>query len=84
VPVALRKGTFRRQLVVDREVPGSRNVTESLYKCSNLYSKFCLYDGDWRSWLARAVWDREVGGSSPLSPTMKMPDLRVGFFHGQS
>ena len=30
----------------------------------------CL-SGDWRSWLARAVWDREVGGSSPLSPTNK-------------
>lgn len=27
--------------------------------------------GDWRSWLARAVWDREVEGSSPLSPTKK-------------
>ncbi len=25
--------------------------------------------GDWRSWLARRVWDAEVGGSSPLSPT---------------
>ena len=25
--------------------------------------------GVWRSWLARAVWDREVGGSSPLTPT---------------
>jgi hypothetical protein len=30
-----------------------------------------LDDGDWRSWLARAVWDREVGGSSPLSPTIQ-------------
>ena len=28
------------------------------------------HDGDWRSWLARAVWDREVEGSSPLSPTI--------------
>ena len=27
--------------------------------------------GDWRSWLARAVWDREVAGSSPASPTKK-------------
>jgi hypothetical protein len=24
----------------------------------------------WRSWLARRVWDAEVGGSSPLTPTM--------------
>lgn len=27
--------------------------------------------GVWRSWLARAVWDREVEGSSPLSPTIR-------------
>ena len=27
--------------------------------------------GVWRSWLARAVWDREVGGSSPLTPTIQ-------------
>ena len=27
--------------------------------------------GDWRSWLARAVWDREVAGSSPASPTIQ-------------
>lgn len=26
--------------------------------------------GVWRSWLARTVWDREVVGSSPTSPTM--------------
>lgn len=26
--------------------------------------------GVWRSWLARAVWDREVEGSSPFTPTM--------------
>ena len=25
--------------------------------------------GVWRSWLARAVWDREVEGSSPFTPT---------------
>ncbi len=24
----------------------------------------------WRSWLARAVWDREVEGSSPFTPTI--------------
>ena len=28
-------------------------------------------DGVWRSWLARAVWDREVEGSSPFTPTKK-------------
>lgn len=27
--------------------------------------------GVWRSWLARRVWDAEVGGSSPLTPTKK-------------
>ncbi len=32
--------------------------------------KYVRIIGDWRSWLARAVWDREAGGSSPLSPTM--------------
>ncbi len=26
--------------------------------------------GVWRSWLARRVWDAEVGGSSPLTPTI--------------
>src|ERR1039458_3993855 len=25
--------------------------------------------GVWRSWLARLVWDQEVGGSNPLTPT---------------
>ena len=29
MPVACRKGTFRGQLVAHREIPGSRNVTES-------------------------------------------------------
>ncbi len=27
--------------------------------------------GVWRSWLARAVWDREVEGSSPFTPTIE-------------
>ena len=26
-------------------------------------------NGDWRNWLARTVWDREVAGSNPVSPT---------------
>ena len=41
------------------------------------YSTFQLYIsshiGVWRSWLARAVWDREVEGSSPFTPTKKKP-----------
>ncbi len=31
----------------------------------------------WRSWLARAVWDREAGGSSPLIPTRFMIYLNL-------
>ena len=27
--------------------------------------------GVWRSWLARALWEREVEGSSPFTPTMQ-------------
>ena len=27
--------------------------------------------GVWRSWLARAVWDREVEGSNPFTPTIE-------------
>jgi hypothetical protein len=30
--------------------------------------------GVWRSWLARAVWDREVEGSSPFTPTRRSLD----------
>ena len=26
--------------------------------------------GVWRSWLARLVWDQEVEGSSPFTPTI--------------
>jgi hypothetical protein len=29
-----------------------------------------FYFGVWRSWLARSVRDAEVGGSSPLTPTI--------------
>lgn len=40
--------------------------------------------GVWRSWLARAVWDREVEGSSPFTPTMEEVRLLTpGFFHDQ-
>ena len=27
------------------------------------------HSGEWRRWLARALWEREVAGSSPVSPT---------------
>ena len=36
---------------------------------SNYYSH--IDPGVWRSWLARAVWDREVEGSSPFTPTIQ-------------
>ena len=43
--------------------------------------------GVWRSWLARAVWDREVEGSSPFTPTnlmiirsIKIAEILVGYF----
>jgi hypothetical protein len=26
--------------------------------------------GVWRNWLARSVWDAEVAGSSPVTPTL--------------
>ena len=29
------------------------------------------FDGDGRSWLARLLWEQEVVGSSPTSPTTK-------------
>gem|GEM_PF-6919801 len=32
--------------------------------------KYHRYIGVWRSWLARSVRDAEVGGSSPLTPTI--------------
>ncbi len=31
----------------------------------------CGNVGVWRSWLARALWEREVEGSSPFTPTKK-------------
>lgn len=36
--------------------------------------------GVWRSWLARAVWDREVEGSSPFTPTIETTSLSRGYF----
>ena len=31
--------------------------------------------GVWRSWLARRVWDAEVEGSSPFTPTIYYQSL---------
>ena len=28
-------------------------------------------NGEWRRWLARTLWEREVAGSNPASPTKK-------------
>jgi hypothetical protein len=38
---------------------------------SGLFCTIFVHAGVWRSWLARAVWDREVEGSSPFTPTKK-------------
>ena len=46
------------------------------------YNQKHIQPGDWRSWLARAVWDREVEGSSPLSPTNQRVHILVGFLIG--
>ena len=35
------------------------------YKVGDLYK----INGDWRNWLACMVWDHEVAGSNPVSPT---------------
>jgi hypothetical protein len=40
--------------------------------------------GVWRSWLARAVWDRQVEGSSPFTPTIQRTVLLGGFLNGLS
>ncbi len=34
----------------------------------------------WRSWLARGVWDAEVEGSSPFTPTIQKARHFAGFF----
>lgn len=37
-----------------------------------------MFNGLWRSWLARPVWDRKVVGSSPTSPTIRDMKIAVG------
>ena len=34
----------------------------------------------WRSWLARVVWDDEVEGSSPFTPTIEKAPVFTGAF----
>ena len=36
--------------------------------------------GEWRSLVARAVWDREVAGSNPVSPTTRNLEALASFF----
>ncbi len=36
--------------------------------------------GDWRNWLACMVWDHEVAGSNPVSPTLHSMTNRPQFF----
>ena len=31
----------------------------------------------WRSWLARTLWEREVVGSNPTTPTEMVVNLRI-------
>jgi hypothetical protein len=35
-----------------------------------LFFYFKKKDGVWPSWLRRLVWDQEIGGSNPLTPTI--------------
>ena len=48
---------------VHQAMPAGRQVES--YKVIVIYKHI----GDWRNWLARTVWDREVAGSTPVSPT---------------
>ena len=61
-------------------------MTESFYDKPRTYTiKYWYTIGDWRSWLARAVWDREVVGSSPISPTInKYLHENGGFYFEQA
>ncbi len=38
----------------------------------------------WPSWLGRLVWDQEILGSSPSTPTTKTPVRRGMFFVGEA
>ena len=58
------------------KVSGSARGT----KIANICYNVICYRGDWRSWLARALWEREVAGSSPASPTIKKSPAFVGLF----
>jgi hypothetical protein len=44
--------------------------TENPCVGSSILPRGTIFVGVWRSWLARVVWDDEVGGSSPLTPTI--------------
>jgi hypothetical protein len=43
-------------------------MSVAIYNQTHVIINLCNF-GVWRSWLARRVWDAEVGGSSPLTPT---------------
>jgi hypothetical protein len=45
----------------------SKNTIQVVIRRTIRYNQSVF--GVWRSWLARRVWDAEVGGSSPLTPT---------------
>jgi hypothetical protein len=65
-----------------RSSPGALRFTQmcSYLRCINKRKQkpdiITPVIGVWRSWLARRVWDAEVGGSSPLTPTSLFGDWR--------
>ena len=46
-----------------------------LHLTFSVKSAILFVGGVWRSWLARSVWDAEVGGSNPLTPTAGVAQL---------
>ena len=56
--------------------------TFNLLKQQSYYGLSLSSYGVWRSWLARAVWDREVEGSNPFTPTKQNGSRKRPFLFG--